>query len=46
MISGTFSISGAFSDGIRPGNALRLQLGVKLTHYSGLQVTAMSLSLE
>jgi len=42
----TFGIPGAFSDGIRPGNALRLQLGVKLTHYSGLQVTAMSLSLE
>jgi len=31
----TFGIPGAFPDGIRPGNAVRLQLGVKLTHYSG-----------
>ena len=30
-----FGISRAFSDGIRPGNAVRLQLGVKLTRYSG-----------
>ena len=29
-----FGISRAFSDGIRPGNAVRFQLGVKLTRYS------------
>jgi len=29
-----FGIPRAFDDGIRPGNAVRLQLGVKLTHYS------------
>ena len=33
-----FGIPRAFSDGIRPANAGRLQLGVKLTHYSGQQV--------
>jgi hypothetical protein len=30
----TFGILRPFSDGIRPGNAGRLQLGGKLTHYS------------
>jgi hypothetical protein len=34
----TFGIPTAFSDGIRPGNAVRLQFGVKLTHYSGLSL--------
>jgi hypothetical protein len=33
--SRTFGIPRAFSDGIRAGNAVRLQSRVKLTHYSG-----------
>jgi hypothetical protein len=31
----TSGIPRAFSGGIRPGNAVRLQLRVKLTYYSG-----------
>jgi hypothetical protein len=33
----TFGIPRAFSDGIRAGNAVRLQLEVKLMHYSDLE---------
>jgi FkbM family methyltransferase len=35
----TFGIPKAFSDGIRAGNAVRLQLGVKLSHYSRLIIS-------
>jgi hypothetical protein len=36
MLYGHSALQKLYSDGIRAGNAVRFQLWVKLTHYSGL----------